>query len=126
MYQLILVAIGGATGAMCRHLVGLASIKLFGIGYPWGTIAINVVGALLMGVFIEFLYQRELENPELRMLVATGFLGGFTTFSAFAFDFRELWVKGEQVGALSYMVSSVALSLLAIFLGFYLVRSLTN
>ena len=126
MYQLILVAIGGALGATFRHLVGLATMKLLGIGVPWGTFTVNVIGALLMGVFIEFMYQRELANSELRLFVATGFLGGFTTFSAFAYDFREFWVKGELVVAFSYMVGSVVFSLLAIFLGFWLVRSFAS
>ena len=126
MYQLVLVAFGGAAGAACRHLVGLAAVKILGIGLPWGTFAVNVFGALMMGAFIEFLYHRELAHTELRSLIATGFLGGFTTFSAFAFDFRGFWVKGDLVAAFSYMVGSVALSILAIFLGFWLVRTLVS
>ena len=94
MFHLILVAVGGAIGASLRHLVNLGSLRLVGTNYPWGTMAINVAGSLAMGVFIELLARRFNASNELRLFVATGILGGFTTFSAFSLDFAVLWERG--------------------------------
>src|SRR5690606_20245426 len=83
MYHLLLVAVGGALGSGLRHLVNLAALRLFGPGFPWGTFAVNVVGSFAMGLFVELLARRFGGSAELRLFVATGIFGGFTTFSAF-------------------------------------------
>ena len=107
MFNLILVAIGGAVGASLRHLVNLAALRVVGAGFPWGTFAINVAGSLAMGVFIELLARRFNASNELRLFVATGILGGFTTFSAFSLDFAVLWQRGEVLPAFGYAFGSV-------------------
>jgi CrcB protein len=124
MLQLVLVAVGGAIGASLRHLVNMAAFRLVGPAFPWGTMAINIVGCLAMGVFIELLARRFNASNELRLLVATGILGGFTTFSAFSLDFAVLWERGAMVSALGYALVSVIGSILALFLGLWLARSL--
>ena len=124
MLQLVLVAVGGAIGASLRHLVNLAAFRLVGPNFPWGTMAINIAGSLAMGVFIELLARRFNASNELRLLVATGILGGFTTFSAFSLDFAVLWERGAMVSALGYALASVIGSILALFLGLWLARSL--
>ena len=124
MYHLVLVAIGGAIGASLRHLVNVAALRLVGPNFPWGTMAINVAGSFAMGVFIELLARRFNASNELRLFVATGILGGFTTFSAFSLDFAVLWERGAAVPALAYALASVVGSLLALFAGLWLVRSL--
>jgi CrcB protein len=123
MFHLVLVALGGAIGASLRHLVNLGSLRLVGANYPWGTMAINVAGSLAMGVFIELLARRFNASNELRLFIATGILGGFTTFSAFSLDFAVLWERGAAVPALAYAIASVAGSILALFLGLWLARS---
>ena len=123
MFHLILVAVGGAIGAALRHLVNLAALRLVGPGFPWGTMAINVAGSLAMGVFIELLARRFNASNELRLFIATGILGGFTTFSAFSLDFAVLWERGAALPALAYAIVSVAGSILALFLGLWLARS---
>jgi CrcB protein len=123
MGNLLIVAAGGAVGSVTRHLVGTASLKLFGSGFPVGTMLINIAGSFLMGVFIELLGLRFNGSEQLRLLVATGFLGGFTTFSAFSLDFMTLWQRGETFAALAYVGASVVLSLLAIAGGLALVRA---
>jgi CrcB protein len=123
MFHLILVAVGGAIGASLRHLVNLGSLRLLGTTYPWGTMAINVAGSLAMGIFIELLARRFNASNELRLFIATGILGGFTTFSAFSLDFAVLWERGAAVPALAYAIASVAGSILALFLGLWLARS---
>ena len=124
MFHLLLVAVGGAIGASLRHLVNLGSLRLLGPGFPWGTMAINIAGSLAMGVFIELLARRFNASNEVRLFVATGILGGFTTFSAFSLDFAVLWERGAAIPALGYAIASVLGSLLAIFLGLWLARTL--
>ena len=124
MLHLLLVAAGGAIGASLRHLVNLAALRLVGPNFPWGTMAINIAGCFAMGVFIEMLARRFGASNEVRLFVATGILGGFTTFSAFSLDFAVLWERGAMVSALAYALVSVIGSLLALFLGLWLARSL--
>lgn len=123
MFNLVLVAIGGAIGASLRHLVNLTALRIVGAGFPWGTFAINIAGSLAMGVFIELLARRFNASNELRLFVATGILGGFTTFSAFSLDFAVLWQRGEVFSAFGYAFGSVIISILALFLGLWLARS---
>lgn len=122
MFHLVLVAIGGALGASLRHLVNVAAFRLLGPGFPWGTMTINIVGSLAMGVFIELLARRFNGSEEIRLFIATGILGGFTTFSAFSLDFAVLWERGTALPALGYVLVSVLGSLIAIFLGMWLAR----
>ena len=124
MLQVLLVAAGGAIGASLRHFVYMAAFRLVGPNFPWGTMAVNIAGSLAMGVFIELLARRFNASNELRLLVATGILGGFTTFSAFSLDFAVLWERGAMVSALGYALASVIGSILALFLGLWLARSL--
>lgn len=125
MHHLILVALGGAIGASLRHLGNLAALRLLGPGFPWGTIAINIAGSFAMGVIIEMLARRfGGASNELRLFVATGVLGGFTTFSAFSLDVAVLWEKGAAFHALGYVLVSVVGAILALFLGLWLARSL--
>ena len=124
MLHLVLVAAGGAIGASLRHLVNFAALRLVGPNFPWGTMAINIAGSLAMGVFIELLARRFNASNELRLFVATGILGGFTTFSAFSLDFAVLWERGALISALAYTIASVVGAVLALFLGLWLARSL--
>lgn len=123
MLNIALVAIGGAIGAALRHLANVAALRLVGSAFPWGTMAINIVGSLAMGVFIELLARRFNASSELRLFVATGLLGGFTTFSAFSLDVAVLWERGDMIPALGYALTSVVGSILALFLGLWLARS---
>ena len=124
MYHLVLVAAGGAVGAGLRHLVNLATLRLFGSGFPWGTLTVNVVGSLAMGLFMAWLVRRTGSSAELRLLVATGLFGGFTTFSAFSLDFAVLYERGALMQAFSYVAASVLLSIGALFVGLLVARNL--
>jgi fluoride exporter len=123
MLHLALVAAGGAIGASLRHLANVASLRLVGPNFPWGTMAINIAGCMAMGVFIELLARRFNASNEIRLFVATGILGGFTTFSAFSLDFAVLWERGALIPALAYATASVVGSLFALFLGLWVARS---
>jgi CrcB protein len=124
MLHLLLVALGGAIGAALRHLVNQATLRLFGPGFPWGTFAVNIVGCFVMGLFIGILSRTTAGiSNELRLFVATGILGGFTTFSAFSLDFAVLWERSATVSAFGYAAASVGGALVAVFAGLWVARS---
>jgi len=125
MYHVILVAAGGAIGASLRHLASFAALRLWGPNFPWGTMAINIAGSFAMGVFIEMLARRFGASNELRLFIATGVLGGFTTFSSFSLDFATLYERGSMLPALAYALVSVVGAILALFLGLWLVRTVS-
>ena len=124
MLNLLLVAVGGAIGAGIRHLTNIGALRLVGPNYPWGTMAINIVGSFAMGLFIAILMRRGGSN-ELRLFVATGILGGFTTFSAFSLDFATLWERGATLPAFGYALASVVGAIIALFLGLWLARTVS-
>lgn len=119
MRLFLLACAGGAMGAGLRHLVNLAAVRTLGFGFPWGTLFVNVAGSLLMGLLIEAVALRYQGSPELRTFLATGVLGGFTTFSAFSLDFVALMERGAHMPAALYLVSSVSLAILALFAGLH-------
>lgn len=123
MYQVLLVAIGGGLGAALRYLSNLGAMRILGPNALWGTAGINIFGSFLMGLFIEVLARRFGAPPELRLFVATGILGGFTTFSAFSLDFAVLFERGDVGQAFVYVVISVIMSIAALFAGLYLARA---
>lgn len=125
MNHFLLVAAGGAAGAALRHLANLTALRLAGSAFPWGTLFVNVAGSLAMGLLIGWLARRTGgTSNELRLLLATGFLGGFTTFSAFSLDVASLWERGAALPAFAYVLSSVVLAVIALFGGLWLMRSL--
>ena len=122
MQNLFLVAIGGAFGATSRYLLIEAIIFLHrGSNFPLGTVLVNIIGSFLMGI-MHFLCVQYLDSISLqtRLLVMTGLLGGFTTFSAFSIDTFRLITAGQFGLAFAYIFSSVVFSILAMFFGFYL------
>lgn len=123
MTNLLIVALGGAFGAALRHLVNLATLRMLGPNFPWGTLTVNIIGSFVMGLFIELLARRLDGSQELRLLIATGVLGGFTTFSAFSLDIAVMWERGAVLTASIYAVSSVVLSIAALFAGLATVKA---
>lgn len=119
-----LVFLGGGIGAALRHGVNGASLAYLGLGFPYGTLIINVVGSLLMGVLAElFLIKADL-SQEVRLFLTTGVLGGFTTFSAFSLEAGLMWQRGDYWPLAFYVVGSVVLSVGALFIGMWVARSL--
>ncbi|MEX0407233.1 fluoride efflux transporter CrcB [Aquibium sp. LZ166] len=123
MKEIALVAAGGAIGASLRHLTGAAMLRIAGMSFPWGTLTVNIVGSFLMGVFIELLARRFGTSNELRLFVATGVLGGFTTFSAFSLDVAVLWERGASGHAAAYVAASVIGAVAALFAGLWIIRA---
>jgi CrcB protein len=126
MLAIFLVFLGGGIGAAIRHGVNVASAEWFGTGFPWGTMIVNVVGSFIIGALAAYFAFRgdAMWTQPLRLFLATGILGGFTTFSAFSLDFALMFERGEIGQGVAYVLASVALSLVAIFAGLFVVRSL--
>jgi len=121
---LLLVCLGGGIGAGLRHLTNLAAARLFGLAFPWGTLSVNIVGSLAMGLVAGWLAGRTGASQDLRLFLATGLLGGFTTFSAFSLDAALLWQRGDVGPASIYVIGSVAGAILSLFAGLWLARTL--
>lgn len=124
MLQILLVALGGAVGSVCRYLVGVGALRLMGPTFPWGTLAVNVAGSFAIGILAELVVSRFGASTELRLLLITGFLGGFTTFSAFALDAVTLFERGASLAAATYLILSIGASIAAAIAGIGLMRSL--
>ncbi|MDA0369145.1 MAG: fluoride efflux transporter CrcB [Proteobacteria bacterium] len=118
------IAIGGAVGAVARHLVGAQMLKLLGHGFPWGTITANVAGSFALGALVEVMALRWNVGPELRAFMTVGVLGAFTTFSTFSLDVAVLSGRGALVPAGLYVLATVSLSIVALFFGLWLFRQL--
>lgn len=124
MNVILAIFAGGGIGAVIRHYAVVGTTRIFGDAFPYGTLAVNVIGSLLIGVIIEGVALKWDVSLEMRALMVTGFLGGFTTFSAFSLDFFRLFESGQMHQAFSYAVISVLLSLAAVFAGVYLTRGI--
>lgn len=112
----LIAALGGAIGSAARYGLGVYALRAFGGGFPWGTFGVNIGGCFLMGLFAGFVLTRPDLSPELRVFIATGVLGGFTTFSAFALDAYHLYERDVALAG-AYALGSVILSLAALLLG---------
>ena len=120
--SLIWIALGGALGAVSRHLAVMGAGRAFGPGFPAGVMIVNVAGSFAMGLAAALLLERT-GAARFAPLVMAGFLGGFTTFSAFSLDFARLWEAGRLGAAALYAGGSVMLSLFALFAGLALGRA---
>lgn len=126
MQAAVIVFLGAGIGGVLRHGANLGCARLCGTAFPWGTLAVNVAGSLAMGLLVGWLAFRGSEGwtQPLRLFLATGVLGGFTTFSAFSLDTVLLFERGDVLAALSYVAASVLVSVLALALGLGVVRGL--
>ncbi len=122
MSPLLYVMVGGAVGSGARYLTGRAMTALLGAGYPFGTLAVNLVGGLLMGVLVGVL-ARNAAPEGWRLLLGVGVLGGFTTFSSFSLDVVTMAERGAPGLALGYILVSVIGSIAALFAGLSAVRA---
>jgi len=122
--QALFIATGGAIGALLRFWLSTGVHALLGRGFPYGTLAVNVVGSLAIGWLYVMLIERMSAGPELRSLILVGLLGAFTTFSTFSIETLNLIEDGEQVKALMNILLSVSLCLAACWAGMIAGRQL--
>ncbi|HZH26182.1 MAG TPA: fluoride efflux transporter CrcB [Azospirillaceae bacterium] len=118
------VAAGGASGALVRWWMAAWVARMVGSQFPFGTLAVNVVGGLAMGVVTALAGHIWQMPPILRTFLTVGVLGGFTTFSAFSLEMASMLERGQTVAAMAYAIASVALSVLALQAGMAVVRNL--
>jgi len=124
MQMLLAIAAGGALGAVSRHYVAGQVLRVMGPGFPYGTMLVNVLGSLLMGLMITAFAVKFETSQALRGFLTVGLLGGFTTFSTYSLEAALLIERGDWTGAALYAFGSMALGLAALFAGIWLGRVL--
>ena len=122
MPNLLLVMLGGAIGAGLRHEAGRLALARFGPGFPWGTLFVNLIGGALIGLLAGW-FARAGANEGMRLFLAVGVLGGFTTFSAFSLEAGSMIQRGELAATAFYVCASVIGSVALFFAGLWLMRA---
>ena len=123
MKMILAVAAGGAFGAVARYLVMVGVGRILGPhDFPWGTLTVNVVGSILMGILIEVMALTWSPSQEVRALLVVGVLGAFTTFSTFSLDVAALFERGQTLYVAAYVAGSVVLCVGGLFAGLHLMR----
>jgi CrcB protein len=121
MKNLLLVFLGGGVGSVLRYLIGKYLNQPHG-GFPFGTYAANILGSLLIGIILGLAAKNNTLSSNQTLLLATGFCGGFTTFSSFAYENQVFLKSGDFTMFALYTIASVVVGFLAVFLGLYLVK----
>lgn len=116
------IALGGALGSVARFSVAATVNRLLGVSFPVGTLIVNVLGSFAIGYILTFMLSKFPHAENQRYFLVTGFLGGFTTFSAFSFDLLQQLQRGENLMAIVYVLASVLLGLAAVMLGYLLAQ----
>lgn len=124
MTTILILALGATVGAAARYYGSLWMADRFGAAFPYGTLLINVTGSFILGCFLTLATERLPIGPELRLLVATGFCGSYTTFSTFSYESVGLLTRGSYLAGGLYLFGSVALGVLAVVAGIALARAL--
>ncbi len=122
MKQVLLVFIGGGIGSVLRYLVG-TFLKTPASGFPWGTFSVNVLGSLIIGILMGITLKNSSLSENQTLLLITGLCGGFTTFSAFAYENQVFLKEGDFTSFLIYTLGSIGMGLTAVFLGLFISKS---
>ncbi|AUD00212.1 protein CrcB [Bradyrhizobium sp. UASWS1016] len=126
MQAYLIVFLGAGIGGAFRHGVNVWSARVFGLNFPYGTLIVNIVGSLAMGLIAGYFMASGSASQHWRLFLATGILGGFTTFSSFSLDVALLYERGELVVLAFYVLASVLASATALFIGLWATRSLIS
>lgn len=124
--EVVMIAFGGACGALGRHWMVSFTHDHFGQKYALGTVVVNILGSLLIGIMYVLISERMVLHPDWRQILMVGFLGAFTTFSTFSLDTLLMWQNGQPAAAVSYVFGSVLFCLMGAGLGVTVTRSLLN
>ncbi|MDA8850220.1 fluoride efflux transporter CrcB [Flavobacteriaceae bacterium] len=122
MKQVLLVFVGGGVGSALRYVVG-TFLKTVSSGFPWGTFSVNVIGSLLIGIFMGIFLKNSSFSENQTLLLITGFCGGFTTFSAFAYENQVFLKEGDLTNFFIYTLGSIGVGIMAVFLGLFISKS---
>jgi fluoride exporter len=124
MMKYLMVAMGGAVGSVLRFWVGGNVADRLGTRFPYGTFAVNCTGSFLIGLVITLIAQRASVNPNWRYLIGVGFIGGYTTFSAFEYETFQSMQDGKMLIASLNVIASVAIGLICVWLGVAAARAM--
>jgi CrcB protein len=122
MKQVLLVFVGGGVGSALRYVVG-TFLKTVSSGFPWGTFSVNVIGSLLIGIFMGIVLKNSSFSENQTLLLITGFCGGFTTFSAFAYENQLFLKECDLTNFFIYTLGSIGVGIMAVFLGLFISKS---
>ena len=122
MKQVLLVFIGGGVGSALRNLVG-KFLKIPASGFPWSTFSVNVLGSLIIGILMGVTLKNSALSENQTLLLITGLCGGFTTFSAFAYENQVFLKEGDFTNFFIYTLGSIGVGLAAVFLGLFISKS---
>ena len=122
MKELLYIGLGGFFGSISRYLIQLLISARLSVSFPAGTLAVNLVGSLLIGLFFGYVEHRHMFSPQVRLFITIGFLGSFTTFSTFAFENLELLRQGNYLNFTIYTLVSVIGGLFLVWGGYMLSR----
>lgn len=122
MKQVLLVFIGGGVGSALRYVIGTLS-KTSASEFPWGTFSVNVLGSLIIGILMGITLKNSSLSENQTLLLITGLCGGFTTFSAFAYENQVFLKEGDFTSFFIYTFGSIGLGLAAVFLGLFISKS---
>ncbi len=123
MSNLVLIAFFGAIGSLFRFVLIQATPKINYLNFPIGTIVVNLIGSFLIGI-VASLFEKQLLNNEFRSFIVFGFLGGFTTFSAFTYEVFNLLKSGNYINLFIYLFVSIIISLILFYVGYKLIKIL--
>ena len=126
MKTVLAIAVGGSLGALARYYFSIGAAKIFGTAFPWGTLLENFIGCFVMGILAALMDKFWMPSAEIKAFLTIGFLGAFTTFSAFSLDFALLHERGELLVGGLYILASVIASIGGIFLGMLLIRLISQ
>ncbi len=122
--NLLLVFVGGGFGSVARYAIMKAIGRIMGTAFPWHTLGVNLLGAIIIGALTEFLALRISGVDQARLLLVTGFLGGFTTFSAFSLESALMYQRGDYLALGCYVAASVIGTLVLVLAGGAAMRSI--
>jgi fluoride exporter len=125
MTKILLIMAGGGLGALCRYGLGVAGGRVMGAGFPWGTLAANMIGCLLIGIAFGLAGRVQWFTPEIRLFFMTGFLGALTTFSTYALESVNYLRNGSHVALTNFLVNNIGGGLL-VLAGLWLVQVLAE
>ena len=122
MKQVLLVFVGGGIGSVIRYLIG-SFFSSSSTEFPWGTFSVNIIGSLSIGIFMGIALKNNYFSENQILLLVTGLCGGFTTFSAFAYENQQFLKEGDLTSFVTYSLGSLTLGILAVFLGLFVSKS---
>jgi fluoride exporter len=124
MQNVLCVGLGGFIGASLRYIISINSTKLFGTQFPYGTLIVNVVGGLLIGLIMELCITTNVISPSLKLFLVTGIIGGLTTFSTFSYETVSLFIEGSYTAGMLNTVLNLFLSIAGVIIGKFIAQTI--